>query len=206
MKIPERNADLARYVRFKDIRRAVGFLLWILFWYFGAKLYNERHETYSAARKILGWKFVCLIAGAAVIGLFLSRLFWSLIDRPLRGTVVSNDLSRTYETSKDPGIAGHFFRDYRLNTALTLKLSETRVRRLHFELKYGSYEYYRPGVPVVKLHGLPYPVRTDGKTDAGVICAACGRIYKQNEERCERCGHTLIHPEDAKELGEFFET
>ena len=70
-RLPKRNTDLCRYVLFRDLRRTLGFLLWIALWIGGAISYNQNHQTYPEDRLIKGWRMVLYAAVVAAFGFLI---------------------------------------------------------------------------------------------------------------------------------------
>ena len=126
MKIPKENRDLKRYVLRKDLIRALGFALWMVVWYSGAVAYNLNHKTYPPERQMIGWKLCLWMAIAAVIGTVIFRIWRFFTDKTYRGRIVSNDNSRSYTQSQDPGSAEY---DFRLNTKLKILDDDGKVHR-----------------------------------------------------------------------------
>ena len=198
MKIPQKNKDLIRYVRFCDARRIVGYLLWIALLIGGALSYNHNHQTYPDYRRMVGWRMGLWVLIAIVSGFFLFRIWKFFTDRTLSGTVVSSTLSRSYTASETPGEKTDY--DFRLNTALKLCTDQGKRRRIRFEQKAGFYQYYHEDSHVVRLHGLPFPVNTDPNAPHGYVCSVCGNHHKQLPDRCQCCDYSIIDPKDLQEL------
>lgn len=190
-RIPKENRDLARYVLKKDLLRILGFLLWMIALGGGAEAYNNNHQTYPPERLMLGWKLHLWLTVAALSGFLIFRLWKFITDRGFCGTVVSNENSRTYSPSEDPGSSEY---DFRLNTRLKIRMPNGRTRRIRFEQKNGFYQYYHEGNRIRKIHGLPYPVNLDPTASCGYVCSACGTWTRERPERCEKCNHTVIDP------------
>lgn len=199
MKLPVKNRDLSRYVLKRDLSRSLLFAGWMLLFFLGAHGYNMRHQTYPDARRMVGWRLVIWMAIGAVIGFFLFRMWRFFTLRTMRGKIERAGLSHAYTHSEDPGAASSLEYDFRLRTALILRLPNGKKRRLKFEQKTGSYHYYSEGARILRLHGLPYPINTDPTAPHGYVCVACGRTYKEFQERCEVCELSLIDPKDLNE-------
>ncbi len=193
--IPKKNRDLRHYVLKKDLFRAIGFALWIVIWWSGATVFNNNHKTYSDARRMVGWRFWLWMAIAFVTGFLLFRLWKFFTDRTFRGKIVTNDNSRSYTPSEDPGNAEY---DFRLNTKLRIKLPNGKMRCIRFEQKNGFYTYYYADTEILHLHGLPYPINLDPTGKNGYVCSACGTWSKDLPERCAVCNHTVIDPKDLQ--------
>lgn len=198
-KLPKKYKDLRRYVLFKDLRRLLSYLTWMLLWLSGALFYNSNHTTYPKARLMLGWKLALWMAVSAVAGFFIFRIYTFFTDRTYRGVICRSDLTHTYEASRDPGLSNATDWDFRLNTRLFVDSPDyTKPRRVHFEEKMGFYFYYYEGTEVIKFHGLPYPLAVGNfhKDALPRICLACGRIAQTESTQCEVCFHSLVDPKD----------
>ena len=195
-RIPSKNRDLFRYVCRKDILRVLGYLLWIVAFYMGASSYNKKRPNSPDSRLIVGWKFWVYMLAVVVIGFFVFRIWKFFIDRTFAGEVQRSALSRSYSASQDPNSSEY---DFRLNTHLTVRTSNGKLRRIRFEQKDGFYQYYHEGNTVLHFHGLPYPVCTDPEAPYGYVCAACGHHHKGLDSHCAVCGHSLIDPKDLNE-------
>ena len=197
IKLPARNSDLKRYVRKKDVRRVILYLIWMALWYSGAVFYNYNHQTYPPERQMVGWKLLLWMLGSALLGFFVFRIYLFFTDRTYRGVIAYSGLSQTYEASRDPGIDNAVDWDFRLNTALQVAIKgRKKNKRVHFEQKIGFYFYYYEGTEIVKLHGLPYPLAVNRfHPDARArVCLACGQVASEECTRCESCYHTLVDP------------
>ena len=199
-KIPPRNTDLRRYVLRNDLRRAVLYCFWVIVWYGGAAAYNANHQTYPPDRLMTGWKIVIWMLMSVLSGFLLFRIGRFFTDRTVEGEIVSSGLSRTYTASDDPGMLKSADYDFRLNTNLKIRKKDGRIKRLRFEQKRGFYLYYYEKTHIVRLHGLPYPVNTDPLAPRGYLCAACGKINDNCSRPCEACGHSIIDPNELREL------
>ena len=192
-KIPQKNADLRRYVFWKDARRLVLFLLWTSALIAGALSYNANHQTYPSHRLILGWKLALFVAATVLSGILIFGV-WRLFARTVEGTVEASGLSRSYSASKDPGRSLHY--DFQINTALRIKTDRNKIKRIRFEQKDGFYHYYHEGTRIVRLRGLPYPINLDPDAPHGYVCAACGGMAQTTEDGCPLCGYSLIDPKE----------
>lgn len=197
-RLPKRNTDLCRYVLFRDLRRTLGFLLWIALWIGGAISYNQNHQTYPDDRLIKGWRMVLYAAVVAAFGFLIFRMWRLFTDRTLSGTIVSSGLSHTYSASPDPGLTQKLSYDFRLNTAIKVKCEDGKVRRIQFEQKHGFYHYYHEGNRIIRFHGLPYPINLDPDAPHGYVCAACGYWSETATGDCEACRHSLIDPKELQ--------
>lgn len=198
MKLPARNRDLRRYVLKNDLTRAALYLAWLTVWFLGAHTYNQRHQTYPPERRLEGWRMLVWMLIGAAIGFFLFRI-WRFFKRlPVRGTIIRAGLSHTYTHSEDPGAATALEYDFRLRTSLVLRKPNGKKRRMKFEQKIGSYQYYHEGAEILRLRGLPYPVNLDTAAPHGYVCVACGRIHPTWQEKCEVCELSLVDPRDLK--------
>ena len=213
--LPQRNRDLARYVRRKRAVRLGLLALWTLLLVVGAILYNRSHEK-SVLPPIVGWRMAAWIAAALVSGALLFRVPQLFFDRSFTGVILRSGLSHSYSASADPG-ATRASQDFRLNTVLRVRTDEGKIRRIRFEQKPGSYFYYHEGNRVCHISGLPYPVadpatmqapprvsslRDEDSTGsdpidprASYVCAACGQ-FGRAPTVCARCGLSLIDPRD----------
>ena len=197
MKIPKKNRDLRIYVFRRDLMHWLLYALWMCVWIGGAIHYNQQHKTYPPERLLVGWRLILFILVITVVGFFLCRMRKMLADRTFVGTVERADNVRSYTTSNDPGAKNAVSYDFRMNTSLCVRKPNGKKKKIRFEQKDQFYTYYYPGTPILHYHGLPYPIRTDGKTDLGYLCVACGRIRDTKDEACDVCGHSLIDPADV---------
>ncbi len=214
-KIPNRNADLVRYVRKRRCLQIFGFVLWSAALVSGAFTYNAAHQTYPPEDRILGWKLAVWIAVSLVSGFLIFRVYKILFVRTVVGRITHSDLSHNYTHSADPGVTDSVSYDFRLHTHLTLKTADGKRKRLSFEQKDGFYLYYYEGNRICRFAGLPYPLcdsdnavrpkrrhaeGTDGPFDdlsGDFLCVACGRFNKDLHAPCGKCGHSLIAPREV---------
>ena len=196
MKLPKRNRDLARYALKKDIRRGILYALWLVAWVVAAYAYNANHQTYPPERLLLGWRLAFWMLGGVTLGFCLFRCWKFFTHRTVRGDVLYSGLSHTYTHSESPGVASSLEYEFRLRTALILRTPSGKKRRLRFEQKIGSYHYYNDGEKLIRFHGLPYPVNLDPDAPHGYVCAACGRMYRNLQEKCDVCELSLIDPKE----------
>lgn len=197
-RLPQKNRDLQRLARQRDVMRVLGCLLWIALWVGGAISYNANHQTYPPHRRIIGWKMLLLCLIAAATGFLIFRCWKIFSTRTISGVILSSGISRSYSASSDAGRAGTDY-DFRINTALTIQTDDKKKCRLCFEQKNGFYSYYHEGERIVRFHGLPYPINLDPNAPHGYVCAACGFHTDQYVSPCEHCHHTLIDPKDLVE-------
>jgi hypothetical protein len=193
-KIFKAHSDLRRYVLWRDVRRVIGFLLWVGIWLGGALSYNANHKTYPDYRRMVGWRLWLWLALAAATGFFLFRLWKFFTDRTFEGTIQQAGLSRSYSASSDPGDGMEY--DFRLNTYLKIRTDSGKLRRIRFEQKRGFYQYYGEGNRVLHLHGLPYPLNLDREQTHGCVCSACGMWVERYQPQCDACHHSLIDPNE----------
>ena len=198
IKLPLINRDLKRYTILRDLRRALAYLLWLGIWLGGALSYNYNHQTYPDYRRMVGWRLWLLMLGAAVSGFLLFRVWRFFSDRTFSGRIEKAGLSRSYSTSSDPAATGGGAYDFRLNTALTVRLFNGKKKRLRFEQKRGFYHYYYEDKEIVHFHGLPYPIRLDTDGTDGYVCAACGAWSNELHPHCSVCRHTMIDPKNIQ--------
>lgn len=196
LRIPRSHRDLSRYVFRRDATRLGLYLLWTVAWLAGALYYNQGRLHLPEERLLLGWKLWLWMGIALVSGFLLLRIWRFFTDRTCHGIITQAALSRSYDNSPDPGVARRTDFDFRLNTSLRLVTPGGRRIRLRFEQKNGFYQYYHEGEEVLRLHGLPYPINLDPEAPHGFVCAACGQIHAEYQERCEVCAHTLLHPRE----------
>ncbi len=196
MQIPSKNSDLRRYVIKKQLLRATGLAAWLLAFWVGAMMYNRNHQTYPPERLMTEWRLVGWMAIALVTGCLLFRAWKLVFPLPRRGRVLSTGLSHSYTSSEDPGTLSGTRFDFRLRTALCIRLPNGKKRKLRFEQKIGSYAYYHEGAELVRFYGLPYPIDLDPKAPNGYVCVACGRIHSEKHTHCTSCGLSLIDPAD----------
>ena len=198
--IPKRNADLRRYVLLKDIRRCVLYALWCGFWFYGIWFYNVNREAYPDGRQLSGWRFVALIVFVLVIGFFLFRMQKFFTQRTLAGKILQSNITHSYTYSEDPGLFNGIKYDYRLKTALIVQTEDGKQKKIRFEQKMGSYQSHRVGEYIIRFHGLAYPINPTINKESGYMCVACGRFHKQWQPHCAVCEHSLIHPDDIKNI------
>lgn len=193
-RIPKTNRDLTWYILRRDLLRILGFLLWVGALYLGVRSYNTKHHYYPAYRLILGWRLALFLAIAVVSGILIFRMWRLFTDRTFAGVIETSSLSHSYNASSDPGKGGDY--DFRLNTVLTVRTVDGKMRRIRFEQKKGFYQYYHEGNRILHLHGLPYPVNLDTKAKNGCVCSACGTHFEKPTSHCDTCRHSLIDPHE----------
>ena len=196
IKLPKRNRDLARYALKKDIRRGILCALWLAAWIVSAYAYNANHQTYPPERLLLGWRLFFWMLACVTLGFLLFRCWKFFTHRTVCGEVIYSGLSHTYTHSESPGVGSALEYEFRLRTALVIRTPKGKKRRLRFEQKLGSYHYYNDGARLIRFHGLPYPVNVDPDAPHGYVCAACGRMYQDLQEKCDVCELSLIDPKD----------
>ena len=198
-RIPKKYTALRRLVLRNDIKRILLWVLWMTLCVAGALSYNYNHQTYPPERRMVGWRMVLWILATALLGFFFLRLWEFITQRTLRGKIDKSGLSYSYTPSATPvgkGVSRFDF-DFRTNTAIHVRLSNGRRKRLRFEQKNGFYHYYYEGNEILRFHGLPYPLNLDPTAPHGYLCVACGRIHKQLQSECDACGLPLIDPKDV---------
>lgn len=191
--IPTMYADLRKRVLSTDIRRIVGYLLWLSLWITGAVFFNLGHKTYPEERKLLGWKLAVWILAALILGFFLFRIYRFFTDRTFSGTILSAGLSHTYTAGQDPGFSGKSY-DFRLHTKLRIRCDDGKLRRIHFEQKNNSYFCYHEGERILHFHGLPYPINLSPDAEHGYVCPCCGRVSPTLPDHCEDCRFSVPDP------------
>ncbi len=198
MRIPQGHRDLVRYVRRKQLRRGLGYLLFLGIWLFTALFYNREHATYPPERRFVGGRMALWMGIGIFIGFFLFRVYRLITQRTVAGIIESEKTSHTYAASADPGAFQPMHYAERTHVVLRIRQDDKKKRRVRFEQKTGFYQYYPQGARVVRFAELPYPVRLDADDATGLVCAACGEWHKSEHTRCEKCGHTLLHPEELQ--------
>ena len=192
-KLPKQYRQLRKHVQHRDRKKLVFFAAWLLFFLANALLYNYNHQTYSASRRLVGWRLVLFLAIAAVIGFFLFRLWTFFTDHTYRGRIHTSGLSHSYTPPDDPYAIKSINYDFRTNTRLMV-MTGKKKHRLRFEQKQGCYWYYNEGEEILHFHGLPYPINLDPTAPHGYICLACGRMHKVYQPQCEFCFLDLVDP------------
>lgn len=197
IRLPQKNHDLRRYVLKKELRRILLYLVWLGVFLAAALSYNHNHQTYPPERRMEGWRMLVWMLIAAVIGFFLFRIHQFFTRRACRGTVLLSKLSHTYTATEDPirGSRDGGY-DFRLHTALILQKPNGKKKRLRFEQKIGSYQYYREGAELIRFRSLPYPINLGSDAESGFVCVACGRMHKHYQAHCDQCGLSLIDPRE----------
>ena len=208
--IPKRNRDLLLYVRRKKLIHSALALLWTVLLISGAVSFNHAHRTYPPERLMIGWKFALWVVIAVVSGILIFRLPKLFLDRSFEGVIERSGLSHSYSRSADPGSTEY---NFRLNTALRVRLPNGKKKRIKFEEKSGFFLYYHEGNRICHFAGLPYPLAEIRVPDAppakasraadtredrplgNYICVACGQL-RQTPDTCEICGHSIIDPKD----------
>ena len=198
--IPEQYRNLRRYVRSRDVRKLVLFAVWMLVFWGNAVLYNYNHQTYSASRRLVGWRMVLFLAVAAVLGFFLFRMWTFFTDRTYKGVVIRSGLSHSYTPPDEPYAIKAANYDFRTNTKLEIRTDKKKKRRPRFEQKNGCYWYYNEGERLIHFHGLPYPINLDPTAPHGYICLACGRMHKVYQPNCEFCFLDLVDPATLQDI------
>ena len=196
-KIPKQYRDLRRHVLWRDAKKLLGYVAWVLFFLFNALFYNYNHQTYPIDRQLTGWRMALFMAIVAVVGFFVFRLWTFLTDRTYTGVIRTSGLSHSYSPPDEPyGIKAANY-DFRTNTKLTVVTDKQKKHRLRFEQKQGSYWYYNEGERILHFHGLPYPLNLDTSAPHGYICLACGRVHKEYQPECEFCFLALVDPKEV---------
>ncbi|MBE6529553.1 MAG: hypothetical protein E7680_02985 [Ruminococcaceae bacterium] len=214
VRLPNRNADLLRYVRRRRALRFLLLFLWTAFFALAALYFNRTHR-FSIIPRLVGWRLWVWIAGAVVIGFFLFRIPSLFLDRSFEGEIVRSSLSHSYSAAAGANVSAAY--QFRLNTVLRIQTPDGKLRKLKFEQKQGFYFYYHEGNYIRYFSGLPFPIadpsrmtapprqkwRADEDSTGDVVsnpqksylCAVCGHFYP-TPTRCENCGHSLIDPKD----------
>lgn len=198
MRIPQGHRDLERYVQRKQWRRALGYLLFLGLWLYTALAYNREHATYPPERRFVGGRMVLWVGVGILLGFFLFRVYRFWTRRTVSGTIASEKTSHTYAASSDPGAFQPVNYAERIHVVLRIKDERGRMHRVRFEQKNGFYQYYPRGARVVRFAELPYPLRLDADETVGLVCAACGEWHTSEHSVCEKCGHTLLRPENLE--------
>lgn len=199
LRIPKNHRDLSRHVLRRELLRIVTFLLWVGAFLAGALYYNYGHRHLPERRLLLGWKLWVWMAAAVLLGFLLFRVWRLFTDRAAHGVITQSTLSRSYDSSKDPGGYTAVDYDFRLNTRLRVTTPSGRRVRMRFEQKNGFYQYYHEGEEILRYRGLPYPINLSPDAPYGYVCVACGRHHDAFSSHCEACGLSMIHPTEALE-------
>lgn len=195
-RIPEQYRDLRRHVFLTDLRRIVGYVLWVALFLGSAVFYNYNHQTYSDDRKMLGWRLFALIVFALVTGFFLFRIWKFFTDRTFSGKIEQSGLTHDYTPSDTPyGFKPASYAE-RIRKKIRIRTSSGRVRRLRFDQRIGSYWYYAEGQEIVHFHGCPYPLNLDPEAPHGYVCVACGKMHGSLTEECDACFLSMIDPKE----------
>ena len=219
-RLPDRNADLLRYVRRRRAFKILLFAAWFAFLTL-ALLYFNRTHRYSVQSPIAGWRLWVWIGFSLLSGFVLFGMFRTFFDRSFEGEILRSSLSHSYSTSQDANAPAASY-NYRLDTVLRVRTPDGKIRKLRFEQKPGFFFYYYEGNYIRYFSGLPYPIADPKRMQAAEVqkwsadedttgdenplpkrnahknaylCAACGHFYP-TPTRCENCGHSLIDPKD----------
>ncbi len=197
-RIPTECKDLRRHVFYTDLRRIIGYVLWVAIFLASALLYNYNHQTYSDDRKMLGWRLFALIMFALITGFFLFRIWKFFTDRTFSGKIEVSGLTHDYTQSDTPyGFKPASYAE-RTRTKIRVRTSGGKIRRLRFDQRIGSYWYYTEGQEIVHFHGCPYPINLDPEAPHGYVCVACGRMHKTLIDECDGCFLALVDPEEIR--------
>ncbi len=190
MMLPPTLPEGLRRKRLKnDLKRIIGYAVWILLWYLAAYSYNDNHKTYPDYRRIIGWKLALWMVGSVIIGFFLFRIYRFLTMRMLTGTVKHYRIAHSYTASGLGGEDSSEDSEFRTDTKLILLTDGGKKRRLRFEQKPGFYLYYAEGTRILRFRGFPYPLALD---KSETVCLLCGTLAKKGQTVCERCDSELV--------------
>ncbi len=214
--LPSRNTDLLRRVRRTRARRLLLFAGWVAVLVLAAVFFNNSHRG-SVLPQITGWRMWVWVAFALLSGALLFRVFSIFTDRPFEGEIIRSSLAHTYSAS-DGEKSEDETANFRVQTALRVRCTDGKIRKLRFEQKPGFFLYYHEGNHICKFAGLRYPLAdpasmpplthplktadedTTGKTvvdpSRSYLCVCCGHFYP-TPTVCEDCKLTLIDPKEV---------
>jgi len=134
---------------------------------------------------------------SALVALLMLLPFWPfhahkvLFGKTYYATVKAAKVRDVYKTSM-VGFGGRGFRSGgRINMTqvctLTLSTDDGDMEWLEVYGKNAVYGYYRAGDRVLKVKGLPYPVKCPISREAEFLCPRCGNYVSAGARRCSWC-------------------
>ena len=194
-KIPAKNKDLRIWALRNAVLRLAGWGAWTTALWLGARSYNQNHQTYTPDRLIIGWKMAVWVAFAGLSGFCLFRVWRFFTNRAFVGRIERYSHARSYGPANNADTEN----DFRINTALRVRMENGKLRRVRFEQKNGFYQYYHEGNRIARFGGLPYPINLDPDGKDGYVCAVCGTHCDQWQDNCPTCSRSMIDPRDLME-------
>lgn len=214
--LPSRNADLTRYVIRHRVLRVLLFAAWVTVLVLAAVFFNNSHKG-SVLPQISGWRMWIWVAFALLSGALIFRIFPLFTEKTFEGEIIRSSLAHTYAFSDDEKNADETA-NFRVQTALRVRCTDGKIRKLRFEQKTGFFLYYHEGNRICKFAGLRYPLAdpnsipplthplktadedTTGKAvvdpSRSYLCVHCGHFYP-TPTICEDCKLTLIDPKEV---------
>ncbi len=210
-RIPERNRDLKRYARLKNMKYPLFFLLYAAL-FCGGFLYFVLNR-YDGAEPLRPWVYPVFFGVVLVSGWFVSLMNRFVGDRSLRGRIEGSRYLRNF----DRGLSrkGGFSLDDHTYLRAKVILPNGKRKALRIPLFEDGYDgYYREGDEIVNFRGLNYPLCLRAEEEGAHLCTVCGvRTYYQEGRTihgeaqpelrdgllvCRSCKHTLINIHDLE--------
>ena len=187
---------IRRFAFLRYARRVALLLLWYVIW--GVSIYQyAEHDGY-----ILDIRYVLLALAVLVLGYLLFGIHSMLMDSTYSGRIESVTVTRSFTWFR--GIPGCSIgpAEY-LVMILKIRSKSHGVRRLKIPLKDGYNLFYREGVSVTHLFGVPFPIINDHREGADIgICCVCGEIIKDEHAECRlHLEHDLANENELLLLG-----
>ena len=207
-KIPEKNVDLQKYARWKNLKYPIIYLCYIAFFVSAFVFFIK--NRYEDAPPLQWWVYPVFAAAVIISGWIVCFMSRFVSDKSVCGVIKEMSFSRNYGRglSRDASFS--------LDDHTYLKIScitdQGKKERVTVHLFEDGYDcYYREGGTLIKFRGLSYPLCLESEADGAHLCAVCGvrTYYKEGkmihgEARpemqgdllvCRSCGHTLINLE-----------
>jgi hypothetical protein len=203
--IPETNGDLKKYAKWKNTRRLLYYLLYVVF--FAAAFLYYVSNRYENAEPLRWWVYPVYFVAVTVSGWFICLMNRNLRDKSFLGTIKSMNFSRNF----DRGLSRKA--EMSLDDHTYIKLTAVdelgKTRKVRIQLFDDGYDgYYKEGGEIVNFRGLNYPLCLDSEAEGMHLCAVCGVRTNYVEGRtvhgesvpefrdgtmiCRSCGHTMI--------------
>lgn len=211
-KIPESNADLKKYARWRNLKYLLGYLgycalLSAAFCFFLVR----RHED---AEPLRWWIYPLFAIAVLFSGWILCCMGRFVSDRSRSGVVRSMLISRNYDRGLSRSAGFHL--EYHTYVKIYLQTESGKTKKVRVQLFEDGYDgYFKEGSTVVKFRGLNYPLCLESEKEGAHLCSVCGvRTYyvegkmpdgslipeiREGHIICRACGHTMINVDELEE-------
>lgn len=180
-------SDIKRTIYIRQAKRIGLFLLWYGALAFGVWRYVEYRGVTAAPVK----NIIIMIAVFGVIPFLLFRF-----DKLFTESTYEGKIEEIKTVGNWGGSAVVSRSDKVSNTAyarIKIRLDDGRKRVIHLVNNDGRYnEYYKASDRIRHYRYIEIPENPDRTHQDTVVCVVCGEFYDIGDEKCTKCGCTLL--------------